>query len=260
MNVDTEFNDDDKDKLVEGELEEVKFLSDLWLGTPEKKNMPFLRIYRLISIFITVIQLMLLGCVIYDNIALAPVHNLNFQIVSARLFVVFFLSANIADCISTDVVGYFSLTTLLNKELEEDATFCGQVLLLGFLILQGFCYAFGLPAMLIGLHRMIEDKFSYRDMIIFTLLAVYEWLVLIMVLIASVAVIIIQSDAISVLFNFVGVVCVMQLDDYCLKLVHFKVRKSKKLNSTDEQIALGKLSLAGLVAVVTFIYCFTART
>lgn len=250
----------DKKSLIEGELIDVKYLSDLWLGTTEKKNMPFLRLYRLISIVIVVIQIMLLGCVIYENILLPPFHHLNFQIVTARLFVVFSLAANIVDCISTDVVGYFSLTTFLQQKLEEDATLVGQLALFFLLIFQGFCFAFGFPAMLIGLRRMFDDEFSWRDLIIFSLLAAYEWLVLIMVLVASVAVILLQSNAVSILFNFVGVVCVMQLDDYCLKLVHFKVKKSNKVSSTNDQVALGKLSLAGFVAVVTFIYSFIART
>jgi hypothetical protein len=249
-----------KKSLIEGEWSEVKFLSDLWLGVPDKKHMPFLRLYRLLSLVIVVIQLMLLGCVIYENVVVAPFRDLSFQIISARLFVVFALAGNIADCISSDVVGYFSLTSLLKNELDEDATRCGQIVLLLALILQGFCYALGIPALIIGLVRMMQEDISWRDMIIFTLLAVYEWVLLVMVLVASVAVVIIQPDAVSILFNFVGVVVVMQLDDYCLKLIHFKVQKPEKLSSTDDQIALSKLSLAGFVAVITFIYSFLAKT
>eukprot|EP00981_Chlorochromonas_danica_P013325 scaffold6125_cov262-Ochromonas_danica.AAC.17 len=257
----------DKDGLIEGEYETIEYLSDLWLGTTEKKNMPFLRLFRLASVFVIVIQYMVLASVIYENINDPPYHNLNFQIVATRLFVVIYLAGNVAEYFSKDVLGYYAMSRIVYPKLEEllgggenEATYCAQIAYFLFVIIQGFYYAFGFPALIFGLIRMIKDRFNLRDIFVFIALSTYEYVLLVLALIASVSVILIQSDAVSILFNFSGVLVVMELDNVVFKLFHIKVKKMKELRHSEFQLTSAKLSLGGLVAVVTFLYSFVFRT
>lgn len=258
----------DKDGLLDDEeYETILFLSDLWLGTTEKKNMPFLRLFRLASIFVIVIQYMVLASVIDENITEPPYHELSFQIVATRLFVVIYLAGSVAEYFSKDVLGFYAMSRIVNTRLEElqggedGATgYCAQIIYFFYIILQGFYYAFGFPPLIFGLIRMIRDRFSIRDILVFIALSVYEYVLLVLALIASVSVILIQSDAVSILFNFTGVLIVMQLDDVVFKLFHIKVKKMKELKHTEFQLTSAKLSLGGLVAVVTFLYSFVFRT
>lgn len=261
--MDIEKADSDKKELVVREMESIEYISDLWLGTAEKKDMPFVRLYRLVSLIVIVIQFMVLGSVIYENITQPPHHNLSFQIVSARLFVVFYLAANVVDCFSKDVLGYYALSRVFFNEfddIQEDESFCAQLFYLVYLIAQGFYFALGFPALLLGVVRMCNDDFSLRDLLVFAALSAYEYVLLVLVLIASVSVILIQSDAVSILFNFLGVLVVMQLDDMVLKLIHIKVHKMEKLKYTEFHLTSAKISLAGFVGVVTFMYSFMIRT
>jgi len=82
-----------------------------------------------------------------------------------------------------------------------------------------------------------------------------EYLMVIITLIATIAVVRTQCDAVNTLFNFLGVLVIGELDDICKSVIFFKIKRLK-MTTTDESMAAYRISVAGAMLVITFIYTF----
>lgn len=253
-----------------GREQETLSLSDLWVSDVQPKNFFFHWLYRLATIVCIALQIMALGALIYENVSVAPFTDMNFSIIVSRLFICFYLAANMTENVPEGILNIFALPSALKLlEIDElDLENMNEILYFAFLIIQGFYLILGFPALIVTVLILVKSfcegqapfELTFKQYICFIVFGVYEWVIVIMTLVATIAVVLIQDNAVNCLFNFVGVITVMQLDDVLLKLVHFKVGRPKGLKHNSFATASVKLSLAGAIGVITFIYSFIART
>jgi hypothetical protein len=206
-----------------------------------------------------------------ENYSSANFDHFTFSLFSVRLFVCLFLSATISKSISEPLLAF--VAECISKEFpidENSDLFSFEYF--SYLFFLAVCFAL-LPIMMFGIFLVsallrvfnAEDvdlsNFigGIRNLTFMCMYFIYECSLTTLAVFASLRVVLMQDSVINALFNFLGVLVILELDNIFASLVAIKLT-TEMFKSNKFHINSARLAITAAVFVVSLLRCFASSS